>query len=876
MAQTCLHTRRSRRHVNCVYECHDDTQHRSEETATGLSMGEPSELQPDPVLFAPLTTDSRAQHIRDAVDAAFDDQLQGLDSSSSLVLAERTRTCPSDTDESCSEWELNIPLDDSAYDLHGSFKEVDWRVMFEHATPRSIGRILERHVEISDGEEYIDDGTIVLHQIRVSENPMLKTAEDARAKSYASANRRSWKRAREDLERLREAGEQQVVIAVMFDSEIRSVSRHSINWFDVEDTGKIGQQIRAEQQSRMKGIHERNQDDLEQLQLCAWGHGSPSINAATVQCSLEDLDQLIESEPKFIAGIYVDEEDRPTDGESFRSESESRLTNYLDVNTTDARTGSEPSPSGSARVTVAYADPEGFYEINQHPAFNYLHCLSGWCNWVSRVYEKKGCNFMTCADDWGQGDPWSHGSKVIGALQTVLDGQDSNITDPTQREERSYGAYGVWLRLYDTGTGTDLARAVENAREPTGTGYSTTDIFGYSSVGGDCEDPRGSNGFLTSQIDNAYDDGLFAVFSAANWVSRYQSECSTSGRATRSDALVVGGLGDITEGTSPTWDYATVPLMWASRTDLTDTNDRCPLIQHPEGSSYCYSSAEGGGDLYSDGNLRPRARTIVDIAGPSGRHYSARRYENGTSGYDATGSGTSHSASTLTAAAVSIRDWGYERSHSFWHNPTVIHTMMLLGGDYTGEYWSGADPMNQDAVRPPQTYYRRRGFSRIWGSGRLQIQRLNSGSQAGGTLQGTWAWRGTSRTLNDMTHEWVRLSSNPTPSSTEEVVSVFSWDEPGLSGESDDPAANIFLGLYSDAPDSDGSCPLEPNSASPVFLGGDDSRDTKRRLALGPQFVVGNSDVIGECIYALLTSPFNDPPEAREGALVMYRHGGTN
>lgn len=366
-------------------------------------------------------------------------------------------------------------------------------------------------------------------------------------------------------------------------------------------------------------------------------------------------------------------------------------------------------------------------------------------------------------------------------------------------------------------------------------------------------------------MDDAYDNGLFSVMLAHNYAHRFSSACSTNDRATRSDVLVVGGFGN-------SGDYSSSALLWNSFTDLNAQFDRCPNTQSDDDPTLCLSSAEGGADLYAGGGEQSRARTIVDVTAPGGRAHSALRDVFGNNVYESVGTGTSISAPKATAAAVSIRDWGYEFGHSLWENPTMIYVMMLSGGDYTGEYgMSGSDPMDQEAERPEGSYSTRQGFSRIWGAGRMQVHRLNTLGDEGGTLESPWGWRAGEETLSVPLPEWNRLSSSTTPAGTEEIAGIFAWDEPALSGESDDLAAYISMGLYSDAPDSNGECPQEPTSSDPTFLAEDDSWDTKRRIALGPDFVVGNSDVIGECIYMKI---HNHSALSREGAYVMYRQGG--
>ena len=815
-------------------------------------------------IFAFDAPNSRAALVRQLVDRRFDEVKNPKKRPSSIVLAKKTRSCGSGDDTDCEDWQLDVPLDVSP-NTDERLQDIDWQLLFDEASPRSLSRALGRSVSISDGETSCADGICTRRAIRVYAAESKETIVDARERSYDSAHERSWARARKRLSTMDD--DQSVTVGVLFSPHTRPVSKHSVNWFDVDDPKLVAKKLQLEHERRINAGHKTSRTRFDKLGICRWLRPYSFANGAVIECVPHELTQLIDERPEFVAGVYLDEKPVIGDGSAFRDRSGSALNAYL--NGTDARTGAQPSPlTGRDEITVAYADPKGFYQTNRHPAFFEREptCIGRFCTFRSRVRTLERCDAQSCWSAPDQGTPLSHGSRVIGGFQSILDGQDPDLTNQSARRQRSYGAFEAGLHLYDTDDSGNAALSALEEAARLHDGRTTADIWGYSASTNGCDDPRGRWVPWTAAMDTAYDRGLLAVQITGNSVERHRSSCTTTGLASRSDSLVVGGFADTRQTLMSQWRYDSAPLSWASITDL-QASDRCPGEQLSWNEDRCYSSAEGGGDLFVGDKLRPRVRSVVDLTAPSGRRFSAVRTGRGDNDYQQVCCGSSHAAPKVAAAAVSLRDWGYRRGLAIYDDPTLLYVMMLLGGDFTGEFASrrAVAPLDQYASRPTDDYRRRRGFSRIWGAGRLHVQRLLG---EGSTLDSPFSWALGTMTIDDETVIWRRLGIPPTPADTSEIVALFAWDEPGLSAQPDDAAARINFTLRAAPPNIDRTCPAHPNNPMTV-IGNDISYDTKKRIALGPELVAQNPHIIGQCIYVGIHAI--DLPGPREGAYITYR-----
>ena len=864
----------------------EDRSSPSEDTAQIVSLLEDDDigLHIQSELIDPMLSNTRASELREIVESTFGQSENtalsissslGFDLAPTIVLAERERTCSEADDSSCGEWEFKIPLSTENVNGPSVIDDIDFTLIFERGTHRALGRALGFTVSVSDGEADTEEGTRrSVQRIIVHGTPITETLEDARETTYDFYNQRSWERAAQKFIELKEEGNEPVSVSVMFRGHIRSVTQHSINWFDVNDLDTLWPTVEMENSNRFLDAHSENHKQFIDLGLCEWEAPFAIVNGATITCSLADLESLLHLQPEILAGIYLSGEDPDesySDGATFRSDSSSRLGRYLDVSPAEVHDGIQGSfPSG--RIRVAYGDQQGFFQQDKHPAF-YTPTVFA----ETRVIEYKSCTSSQCVHDPNQSEAESHGSMVLGAFQSILADQDWMISNPADQEARSFGAYSAQLRLFRTPNASSHRRGLEAAM---GTStYSSSDIW----AGGqgspnitDCNDTRGWDLPWTAMMDEAYNKGMFAVYGAGNRVHRFKSECSSKTYASRSDILVVGAFGD-TSIPYHNWQYDTDPLLRALRTDLTvpDANtecppdpmsdcDRCPL--HPYNESLCYSSAEGGADLFVNGSIRKRARTIIDLTAPAGRRFTAfRDTSSPLNRYKNICCGTSYASPKAAATAVSVRDWGYSRSSSNYYNPTVIYALMILGADFTGGFPGFVDPMDQYAERPTGSFDYRRRFSRIWGAGRLYTHRL---SGEGMTLTSPRAWSLNSVSIHSTGTTVHRLSQHPTPSSTKEITSVFAWHEEGLSGESGDPAANIVMYMMTGATNSQGHCPAQPEAPFHL-LGQDTSYDTKKRLSFGPDVIEGNYDIIGRCIYMGIHT--EALPSPRDGAFVMFR-----
>lgn len=855
-----------------------------DETANGPAWGDPT--LPSPVapedgtttpLFDPHHPDSRANEVRSMVDAAFRDTA-GDQAPSSFVLAERTRTCTNTDggDHACGDWSIRIPL--AGDEPNERIDNIDWILVFEHATPRSLGRALGRTVTTADAEQRRDDTHRVRQTLRVHKTPLSDTIVAARRRSYDAALHRSWERLKQDLDEADLSDEPFVDVSIVFFPHVTPVSKHSVNWFDVEHQQDLDARMRDEHNRRLRAAHEQSRARFESLDTCRWLRAHTLSNGAVVRCHPAELRTLLQWRPPSVAGIYRESRDRVGDGETFRSDAASRLGRFLDVSPSQSRTGAvDPFGNDEQAVTVAYPDPQGFFGTLFHPGFDQGIDICGHyfgqtaCFALRRIRALRQCGPQGCRDEWDHPhdtDPVkNHGGQVIGALQSILAGQDPDISDDQRRQKRSYGAYDARLRLYYVPQGLSRTRALEDAAEfsPSGTS-SRADIWGYSATAGGCSDPRGWSVSWTQALDAAYDRGLLAVQIAGNAVDRWTSRCTVPALASRSDTVVVGGFGHTRQAPIEDWQYDAQPLAWASITDLGAT-DRCPDVQLPWNSDWCFSSAEGGADIRAAGAVRNRARTVVDLTAPTGRRFSAVHTESGGDVYEQVCCGTSHAGPAVTSAAVSLRDWGYRRGFALYDDPTVLYALLLLSGDYTGEWASRhtSDPINQHAQRPDGHYRRRLGFSRIWGAGRLHLHRL---SGRGSTLGDPSAWNIGNLTIDSTDTLWRRLAISPTPDRTREIAAVAAWEEPALAADAGVPAAAIDIELHAAAPDAAGKCRYPPRQPT-TKLAADASFDTKKRIALGPEFVADNPDVIGQCLYLKLDPV--DLPGGREAAYVMYQ-----
>ena len=301
--------------------------------------------------------------------------------------------------------------------------------------------------------------------------------------------------------------------------------------------------MKNEESRRHSNATELSRLQFEELGLCDWKFAIPVLNGAFLECTPAELKALISERPAFVAGIYIggEEEDQSHfDGETFRSDVASRLGRYLDVAPgSETHTGLQSTPSGSSRITVSYGDAEGFYQVQEHPAF--MRWSPFFQSFFTRVIATKECGSQHsgCIHEPNQSSEFEHGAKVIGAFQSILDGQDPNFPSPAAQQLRSHGAYNPWLRLYHTSGSNSHQLGLMDASAMVN-GYSQTDIW----VGGqgspnisDCNDVRGWNWPWMITMDWAYNNGLFAIYGAGNRVHRFKSECSTKTYASRSDVL---------------------------------------------------------------------------------------------------------------------------------------------------------------------------------------------------------------------------------------------------------------------------------------------------------------------------------------------------
>ena len=831
----------------------------------GETADEPFQPFSPPPLDNTTPGDSTATAVAAEVDQYFDET-----SSATLILASRHRHCDTDDDQSCTAWAVEIPYDPIAS------LQISWHLIFDLATNRSLNAALGRSTHLIDEEEADGEGRTARQAIVVHRHPITTTIDAKRHKTYADADQASWAAAAEALDDLAPDPTQILYLSISFTPYQRPPDRHQINWFEHHHHTHARRQIPADP---LPDLLRTSQERFDSLGLCTWVAGHRLVHGATIACTEEELRQLLDLRPPPIAGIYLDEVDEVGTGEVIRSDSGARLGRFLDAPPPGDLTGiHSPDLADWRPITVAYPDPQGFVEPHLHPAFDKPSplCLTLMereiCFVMTRIHRLRRCDRQGCTTDLETtytADPTgNHGGQILGGLQSVLNGQDPLIDDQQARSHRSYGGYGARLQLSYVPSAIARIRALEEAAtvEPR-RWLPEAHIWGYSATTGSCDDPRGHSSLWTQILDTAYDRGLVAVQIAGNSVERWASGCSTPALAARSDVLVVGAFGHTRHRSMDQWRYDREPLAWTSVTDL-NASDRCPGLQANSSGDRCFSSAEGGADLFVDGARRSRARTVIDLTAPSGRRYSAVR-EDGISRYREVCCGTSHAAPIVTAAMVSLRDWGRRRELSVYDDPTVLYTLALMSGDATGEWASRhtSDPLDQRAHRPSPTARPRAQFSRIWGAGRLWTHRFTGPNN---TLPPPSYWTVVHHTFADTEPHWHRLGRRPIDSLSKQVEAILAWDEPNLSGRADRPAAKIDIALHAGPTSAHEVCLPTPQGPT-VLLGRDRSFDTKRRVLLQAPFFQEHPELIGQCLYLRV-----DPaslPGPRHGAYAVRRSG---
>lgn len=311
-------------------------------------------------------------------------------------------------------------------------------------------------------------------------------------------------------------------------------------------------------------------------------------------------------------------------------------------------------------ITGAVIETEGL--LQTHDTF------FDWSGSDDRLREGYDCDSSGCVVDATYGAAGSHPMAVAGILMgDVRDGQDSAVTDPTDRIEKS--GYSGESRLYfyhtDSNTGAK-SEAFDHVVSRAVTPHAVNLSWGSESNDPDC---LGQSTF-SKDANDLFESGILLFKSAGNEGNSDASDCTVTSPGSAIGVFTVGAIGDGTSG---------------------DEDDvRTDAIR---------STSSRGGVSLADGVNR----TIVDLTA-----YGCRdNLPDTAGGYTTSGCGTSYAAPTVAAAALNFVDAYKHLLSDLIDEPGVLFASMLLMGDRQAEA-AGSVHISQ--------------FNELYGAGRLQMR----------------------------------------------------------------------------------------------------------------------------------------------------------
>jgi len=647
------------------------------------------------------------------------------------------------------------------------------------------------------------------------------------------------------------------VVYASFVPRLPADAPHRVEWLSLATTESRRTAVAQAERERQRELRRLLADSLHSLEeagLCNFLYGTRAAHAAYLECSRADVLNL--SEMPFVWGVELGhtESVAAVAGDEYRAIENSQ--------------GGVPLPSGkvfdgegdddtivSDNILVGWADPQGFYRVDNHPAYWFEQCDSA-CPFTctstgddNRILDMRTCDSGSCVTDYagayGTG-PDPHGTRILGAFGSLMNHQDPCSCDPAgscspgvfsdTEQDYSYAAWRSRLLLFRGGGPSDTRTAIEDGAD------TGVDIFGLSVVTNTDDCDSGPSTANRDAWDYAYARDVLGVISAGNKAWACNDDCRTSGYEGRTDVLVVGGF----QHSDP---YNSADLMGGSIDMSLDPNCTADCVADP--TATCSSSAPGGADLRVSGSVRDNARAVIDLVAPNRRLHTPRVDANDVYDWFETASGTSHSAPEVAAAAVSFRDWAAENGLGFYDNPSAVHVAMLLLGDGTTGNW----PDPHEDVAPVLSYD---GIDRLWGTGRLRM-RVPSHR----TMDKPWIWGGFATSIDDGEVHDILVGSGPMGDKPDAISVAISWNEPWLdSTDTNNEAADILLELIYTAPEQ-GSC-VDPDVSEGTIVRFDYSYDVHKLVRVrGGQSGGEFDDMRDQCVWIRITGADVTPNESQ-------------
>jgi len=303
--------------------------------------------------------------------------------------------------------------------------------------------------------------------------------------------------------------------------------------------------------------------------------------------------------------------------------------------------------SGVVRVGIIDAPTFAY----GHPGFKRYTFLG----WFSRVKAIWNCEYNTCSSYTpAQGN--SHGSAVTTiAAGSIEAGQDSAISDPTERVRRSGMSSGSDIYYYTSvGSSEYASTRIAQIQRAVADGV---DVLNHSYWWGACADcdPACTGFGFTNAIRDSANAGVLNVFAIGN--DGDLGYCNAEYPAVIRHGLTIGGL-DSSDASQP---YDSLPM-----------------------TSGQYASARGGMDIYSDGGWRQEALAIADLVAPACHRYTYSLVGYPWSMYtyaeSAWGCGTSMAAPVVTGSVALVKE-ALSASGNPINNADLLLAHMLLMGD---------------------------------------------------------------------------------------------------------------------------------------------------------------------------------------------------
>lgn len=374
---------------------------------------------------------------------------------------------------------------------------------------------------------------------------------------------------------------------------------------------------------------------------------------------------------------------------------------------------------GRVRIGVIESNGGTNYPCKDHVGFKSVYGGS------SRLLNLYNCNASGCTTTTSENNSNTHASAVLWAAGGDLtDGQDSAITNATERVRRSGVAPESYLYYYSDGGNCDgvvtaLGQAVADG----------VDVVNMSlSVGDACDTAITC---ANTAIKNATDAGVLVVTAAGN--AGHSGACTLAYPALRTETIAV----------------ANIASNDATAYDSLDLDGSSSMGKVPITTRSGYSTTTAGVDISA-----PGWHTLTFSGEPN-------LYFTGT------WSGTSMASPVMAGNAALLKHAFYDMGWtSAGNNPRALAVNLLLSGDSWDEV-SNTEPTS--------------GVSPTSGYGRVRMHWPSSSS-----INGPWAWGWRAFTIQQgETVSWVVGSAGPESTSVTEWKWALLWFEDNLASTSD-------------------------------------------------------------------------------------------